>query len=257
MLHRLPRTLVLALLASLLLVPGGSVTASARSSECAPGPATFTLGTHNTLHGRARFTPFAHVIGWQEVTDPADRAKLRRQLGPRYRHYIPRDGGAAAVPISWDRRVFAYLTSRSVKTHGGKYRVTPSRWINVVHLRHRASGRRLVVVNTHFVSEAFNPGSRQRAWRLRAWHAHQRELYETLAQIRARRSKASLVVVGDFNRNLYLPFRGLRLTPLKLTRTSHPVDHLYAGAPARGDCVQRLSLRGSDHWPRLAQIALG
>lgn len=254
MLRLLARPLVVALVGSLLWLPGGS--GAQASPGCEGGDRSFTVGTHNTLHGRAHFTPFAAIIGWQEVTDPRDRAKLRRQLGRKYQSYIPRTDDAAAIPISWKRRSFTYLTSRSVKTHGGKYRVSPSRWINIVHLRQRSTGRRVIVVNTHFVSEAFRPGASHRAWRLRAWYAHRADLYRVVSQIRARRPHAALLLVGDFNRNRYLAFRSWRMYPMKLGPGSHPKDQMYAAVPAHGGCVERLTKEGSDHWRRRARIRI-
>lgn len=249
--HVFPRALAIALLAALLVLPTGGATTAAR--RCAIPPHAFNVGTHNTLQGTARFTPFASIIGWQEVQSRAARAKLVRQLGPRYQSYIPRTDGAAAIPISWRRSAFEKITSRSVMVHGPRRLVTPSRWINVVHLRQKSTGRRVIVVNTHFISEAFHPGSSFRAWRLKMWWRHARVLIRTVREIRARHPHDALIVLGDFNRDGYFGFReGVR--PLRLGPGSHPIDHQYAGLPAVGGCVQRLSKAGSDHWRRRALI---
>lgn len=255
MIHRLTaRTAAVAVLATLMWLPAGL--GSSASAGCDAPTRAFLVGTHNVLHGKARFTAFAGIIGWQEVTDRRDRAKLKRQLGRGYRHYIPVTDEAAAVPISWRARNFRYITSRSVKVHRGREHVTPSRWINVVHLRQKLTGRRVVVINTHFISEAFKRGSSHRLWRVRKWHKHRTALYRVISQVRQRRPGTPIVVVGDVNRNGYFDFRHQALRPLRLGPGSHPVDHMYAGQPARGMCVERLSKAGSDHYRRRAEVLI-
>lgn len=248
-----PRALVVAILATLLWVPAGwDGPASAR---CTGPVGAFRLGSHNVLHGNAVFTGFAGVIGWQEVTDRGDRRKLVAQLGPGYRHYIPATHHAAAIPVSWRHRNFQYVTSRSVKTHEGRKHITPSRWINVVHLRHRRTGERVVVVNTHFISGAFTPGHNAPMWRRHHWFVHRNALVANLAQIRKYHPRAAVFVLGDFNHKGYLDLSRFRLRPLRLG-VSKPIDQLYAGRPGTANCVQKLSRVGSDHhrWRAMAWV---
>lgn len=249
-----PRALVVAVLATLIWVPvGWGSTASAR---CTGPVGAFRLGSHNVLHGNARITDFAGVIGWQEVTHRADRRKLVNTLGPGYRHYIPQHHRAAAIPISWRHRNFRLLSWRSVMTHEGRRDVTPSRWINVVHLQHRRTGKRIVVVNTHFISEAFKMGASYLYWRQHRWFTHRNALVANLAQIRRFHPRAALFVVGDFNHRGYLDLSRWGLRPLRRAPGSTPIDQLYAGRPGTGNCVQRLSRVGSDHhrWRAMAWV---
>lgn len=258
------RALVVALLAVLLwspMAPGWSDHKPGHQHDhddpttCAP-PGAFHVGTHNVLHGTATFTPFATVIGWQEVTRPLHRTKLKNQLGTAYRHYIPADSAAAAVPVSWRAGSFAFVAGRSVKTHDGRLGVTPSRWITIVHLKRRSTGQRVIVVNTHFISEAFKYGASYLYWRRDRWFTHLRVLNRELARIRYHHPRAALYLVGDVNHRGYLDFSARHLYPLR-SGTSTPIDHLYAGVPGRGGCVARLSTMGSDHhrWRAAAWIA--
>lgn len=223
---------------------------------CTPPAGSFHVGTHNVLHGTATFTPFATAIGWQEVTRAVHRTKMKNQLGTAYRHYIPANSSAAAVPVSWRAGYFSFLAARSVKTHDGRLGVTPSRWITIVHLRKRTTGQRVIVVNTHFISEAFKEGSSYRAWRLNRWYTHLWVLRRELNRIRYNNPRAALFLVGDFNRRGYLDFSAQQISPLR-AGTSTPIDHLYAGVPGRGGCVAKLTTMGSDHnrWRASAWIA--
>lgn len=267
------RALVIALLTALLLSPAApgwsdhkdahthddpppSPSPSPTPTTCTPPAGSFHVGTHNVLHGTATFTPFATAIGWQEVTRATHRTKLKNQLGTAYRHYIPADNAAAAVPVSWRAGYFSFLAARSVKTHDGRLGVTPSRWINIVHLKKRTTGQRVVFVNTHLISEAFRDGSSYRSWRLNRWYTHLWVLHRELARIRYNNPGAALFVVGDFNRRGYVDFSSKRIHPLR-AGTSTPIDHMYAGLPGRGGCVAKLTPMGSDHnrWRSAAWIA--
>lgn len=251
------RALVAALATLLLWLPAGPAASDkgggghdddkppTPTTTCAPA-GSFRVGTHNVLHGAATFTRFAGVIGWQEVSDPADRRKLRSQLGTGYGHYISRDGSAAAVPVSWRAATFRLLKAYSVKTHEGRLNVSPDRWITVVHLQRRDTGRRFVVLNTHFVSEAFKSGSSHRAWRLSRWYDHHTKLKRVLANLRGTYPHRGIFLVGDFNHHGYLDYSAKRVYPVRAEHGT-PIDQIYAGVPGRGDCLEKLSTVGSDH----------
>lgn len=249
------RTLVVALLAVLVWLPSGAASSRPKhpggggeptpTPSCAAPAGSWTIGTHNVLHGSATFTPFAAVIGWQEADRTTTPTKLRTQLGSLYRHYIPA-GSAGYIPVSWRADRFSFISARSVKTHEGRLGVSPDRWISIVHLRVRATGRHVVFVNTHFVSEAFKEGSSYRTWRLEMWYRHYHRLFYELGVIRSTWPTAPIHLVGDFNRSGYLNFDAHRVSPMRLG-DRHPIDQLYAGVPGRGGCVAQLSQMGSDH----------
>lgn len=259
----IPRALVVALLAVLAWLPTAAATSSPLLPSadepppvCTAPPGSWSIGTHNVLHGTAAFTPFASIIGWQEVDKPGSWTRLQRQLGAAYSSYIPLNRSAAAVPVSWRRDKFQFLSAWSVKTHEGLLGVTPDRWISVVHLRARSTGRAFYVLNTHFISEAFKTGSSYQAWRLARWYEHLAKLRRLLSALRYSHPGAAIFLVGDFNHHGYLDFSPQRVYPL-LHGTSTPIDQLYAGLPGRGDCVEKLSMMGSDHNRWLAAAWIG
>jgi endonuclease/exonuclease/phosphatase family metal-dependent hydrolase len=247
--------LAVAMVASLAVLPASTSQADTGCSIPDSAP-RFEVGTHNVLRGAADFTRFAGVIGWQEVNDDADRAKMRRQLGDRYAHFVPAPDAAGAVPISWRAANFQLLGSGSVKVHDGRARVTPSRWINWVHLRHVRSGRDITFVNTHFISGAFKASSSFTAWRLERWKEHRAKLKQVLANLRTANPQRPVFVVGDFNHRGYLDLSAQDTHPIRLgTRT--PIDQLYAGRPGHGACLTELSAAGSDHnrWRALGWLS--
>jgi endonuclease/exonuclease/phosphatase (EEP) superfamily protein YafD len=202
-----------------------------------------SIGTHNTLHGAASFERFAGVIGWQEVTDPADRTKLDNRLGAEYATFYPPDGPAKAVPISWRVERFQKVGSGSVRTHEGEAGVTPARYVNWVILELRGSGTRFIVVNTHFISGAWSGHPERQA----RWNRHYQVLRDKVAELRQNHPQQPVFVIGDFNRHLamgmpapiqYVPVQGGGQVPL---------DHMYAPSNISHGQVQRQPMWGSDH----------
>lgn len=258
------RALVVALIAILVWLPSGAASSKPNhpgggggdpTPSCTAPAGSWTIGTHNVLHGSATFTPFATIIGWQEADRSTTPTRLRNQLGSLYRHYTPA-GSAGYIPVSWRSDRFSFIAARSVKTHEGKLGVSPDRWISIVHLRNRATGRRIVFINTHFVSEAFNDGSSYRSWRLDMWYRHYHRLYAEIGAIRTSLPKVPIYLVGDFNHSGYLNFDAHAVYPLRLG-DRHPIDQLYAGTPGRGSCVAQLSQMGSDHYRWQARAWIG
>jgi len=224
--------MVMAVLATML----GGAPASAASE--------ISLGTHNTHYGDGSFEPFAGVIGWQEVNDPVDRDKMRARLGGDYAHYLPPDGPAKAVPISWRTPRFSLVDSGSVRTHGGEAGVTPARYVNWVILRINGTDTRFIVVNTHFISGAWS-GHPQRQAR---WLTHYEVLRDKVAQLRAAHPGLNIFVLGDFNRAKAMAMPSpVRYVPV-IGASGVPIDHMYAPSTISHTQVSRLEKWGSDHY---------
>ena len=232
--------IVAALIASVLGVTTG---ASAVGSDLGT-TATISLGTHNTLHGTATFHDFAGVVGWQEVDSPGARDKMRRQLGSDYRHYVPAEGPAKAVPISWRVPRFTLIRAGFQKTHDGEAGVTPSRYITWVVLEVNATGKRFIFINTHFISGAWSKHPERQA----RWLKHYQILYDRVAQFRNYQPEKPIFVVGDFNRKKAMPMP----SPIKWVPVSGvsgvPIDQMYAPSNINHTDVTRLYLWGSDHF---------
>ncbi len=167
------------------------------------------FGTHNMYVGKAQFTPFAGVLGFQEVNEPRDKMEMRFGL-PGYDRFVPK-GDAGDVPIAWLRKRFKLVDKDSIRTHKGEKLVTPSRYVNWVRLRVKRTGAEFFFVNTHFISKAWSGKPERR----KRWKKHARVLRREVAKLR--QTGLPVFVVGDFNR------RGTALGIPGLT---------YVGAPA-------------------------
>ncbi|OLF13170.1 hypothetical protein BLA60_05770 [Actinophytocola xinjiangensis] len=213
----------------------GGVPASAASE--------ISLGTHNTHYGDGSFERFAGVIGWQEVNDPVDRDKMRNRLGSGYAHYLPPDGPAKAVPISWRTPRFSLVGSGSVRTHGGEAGVTPARYVNWVILRITGTDTRFIVVNTHFISGAWSGHPERQA----RWNKHYEVLRDKVAQLRRDHPAMKVFVLGDMNRGRAMTLPSpVKYVPV-IGASGVPIDHMYAPSTISHTKVSRLAKWGSDH----------
>ena len=217
--------------------------APASADPAAAALDTISIGTHNTLRGAASFERFAGVIGWQEVNEPEDRAKLGNRLGAEYDTFFPAAEPAKAVPISWRAERFRLANSGSVRTHEGEAGVTPARYVNWVILELRGTDKRFIVVNTHFISGAWGPHPERQA----RWNRHYEVLRDKVAEMRQNHPATPIFVVGDFNRH-----RAVDLpTPIRYVPVGGggdvPLDHVYAPSNIEHGQAQRLPTWGSDH----------
>jgi hypothetical protein len=107
-----------------------------------------TLGTHNTLDGKAPATPFADGIFFTEAVP----ARVRTQVGRTHRVYVCRRQPdltiAAAHSLGWDD-----LEPHYKKAHWGIRKVTPNRgtiWLT-------SDRHKVALVNEHRINAAFPP----------------------------------------------------------------------------------------------------
>lgn len=234
MARRRATAVIAVIAATLTMIMSGHATAATTE---------ITLGTHNTHYGDAGFERFAGVIGWQEVNDPADRDKMRARLGSGYAHYLPPDGPAKAVPISWRVPRFTLVRSGSIRTHDGEAGVTPARYVNWVILRINGTDKRFIAVNTHFISGAWNRHPERQA----RWLRHYDILHDKVAQLRRNHPGKPIFVFGDFNRAKAMPMPSpVRYVPV-IGASGIPIDHMYAPTTITHSRVSRLPTWGSDH----------
>lgn len=143
----------------------------------------------------------ADLIGWQEIA-PARYRQAIKDLGPKWGHYMPRDGKIAIpTPISWDKEKWKKVDAGFTRTHNGKARVSPHRYITWVKLKDKETGQEVVRINTHLVSGAWSKPKPTTAWRRAMWTIHMNKL-ENLVE-RFQKKGLNVVVGGDFNRDGY------------------------------------------------------
>ncbi|MFT3714213.1 MAG: hypothetical protein QM817_41650 [Archangium sp.] len=154
------------------------------------------------VHDVRRASHAGSLIGWNEIS-PARYFKAIRNLGPEWGHYMPHDGGLHIPnPISWKKDQWKLEDAGFVKTHPGKAKVSPNRYITWAKLKNKASGQEIVRINTHLVSGAFSHGHRPTTeWRQKMWATHMRKLD---ALVKKFEDKGLTVIVGgDFNRDSF------------------------------------------------------
>lgn len=140
------------------------------------------------------------LIGWNEI-GPDRYFDAIKQLGPEWGHYMPRDGHLRIPnPISWKKSEWKLEDEGFLRTHHGKERVSPNRYITWVKLKNRETGQSVIRVNTHLVSGAWN--GRVEAsdpWKQQMWKLHMEKLGKLVDRLEAQ--GCPVVIGGDFNRN--------------------------------------------------------
>lgn len=172
------------------------------------------------------------IIGWQEIGEsdgPIDEPGRLRRV---FRRAIWRTAAMAVrTPVTWNRRVWSCLGVERVKVMAGIDRVSPARYVVIVRLKHRVTGRLLTRINTHTVAGAFNGSTDRLESRRRAgWEHHWKELQEIAAQ--EAETGADVVISGDFNRQ-HPPLPIDELHPRAVLAAKAHTDHLIA-IPAAG-----------------------
>lgn len=162
-------------LATLVLAAPATVvsTAGARAAVSA-GPqftaATLNLGDASDADLATNITALSRdrgvsILGLQEAGDRADLlAKVRDRAGmASWRWCRPDDPGAPSVPIMWDSDVWSMETScggflavesRYLGPGGAGPDESKPKFVTAFVLHHRASGRNVRVLNTHFIPSA-------------------------------------------------------------------------------------------------------
>lgn len=160
------------------------------------------MSQQKVVHDVRKASHQAGLIGWNEIS-PKRYFDAIKQLGPEWNHYMPHDGGLRIPnPISWKKSVWKKEDAGFVKTHNGKAHVSPNRYITWVKLKHRASGKEVVRINTHLVSGGWSKGQRPTtAWRREMWHEHIRKLEHLVHHFE--KQGLDVIVGGDFNRDSF------------------------------------------------------
>lgn len=201
------------------------------------------------VHDVERCAELGDVILWQEMA-PKRYKQALRDLGPEWTHAHLN----LEVPISWRDDEWELVYEGSILAHEGKATASPNRYIAWVVLRHRATGKLVGFVNSHYVSGAWNGKLKTfKQWRKRMWVQHYAlhvELIEALKLL-----GVPVVGGGDFNRAHVSPFTD----DLKWL-VNHGIDYLFAvehdaaiTSKGTGACP---GFFYTDHQPRKALLTI-
>jgi hypothetical protein len=139
----------------------------------------------------------AGMIGTQENCSQIQSTVLA-SLGSAYGHYIPSGGGErgapSEVPIFWKKSHWSFISAGYVNL-GSMSGFTP-RHASWVLLKNRATGRRLVRVNTHWISGAWKGDYPERQ---QYWVMNQAHTEALIRSLREAHPSAAMVITGDFN----------------------------------------------------------
>jgi len=255
----------------------GHSTASAAETE----EDVFSIGSHNVERGStnpSEYPPFANIIGYQEVKDNGNGPVLAglESTGMDYRLLRQTTGPEEQVPIAFNRARFSLVRIDGVdqdfyrKTHDGWIcpngtGASPHRYVHWAILESQRTHQSFAVINTHFVSGAWNG-----TWncddekRQQMWEHHLRVLINVYQGLKAQ--GLPVLLVGDMNRHGKLTehddsivdptgLGGLCYVPLDGGDTAG-IDQIYVSCDMDGRAGERLEKYGSDHFAVKARLTL-
>lgn len=155
------------------------------------------------------------IVGFQEI-QPDQLGAVLKILGNRARAYPGLNRGARAVWTSmiWNPSVWAFVGAETYKIPFLK----AERPQPIVRLRHKATGKKVAVLNVHNVSRKDPDRVRQRA----------AELKIEIAQVkRMQRAGWHIILMGDFNDR--------RITFCRITRETN-LEAVQGGSNRNGRC---------------------
>lgn len=278
--------LSLMLLLSLNSWAGGGAEPAAAASRSG---VTMKVGTYNIIASTSAGTfrsavhsllPRVDVAGLQEVNSKDKEAVLRGLSGWSY--FRAANNYGEQNPVIWRDSVFKKLGAKTVKTSGacwlgsersGRNSVR-AHYVSVVRLLHRATNRKVVIVNVHLLPNAVK-GGRLNTSKPRTVKCFKREMRNTRAVVANQRGNGRVFAVGDFNvgwvpdereRVKALPFRRFKSIDMRSmwaterpsntgTRKGALLDQVWAKQKAVNATVAS-DIRYSDHRPAIAEYQL-
>lgn len=142
--------------------------------------------------------PGVGIVGWQEAMDHRASFPALLEQGWETAYF----SGAKENPISWDSAVFDFLGAAQHRMHeaypGRSGVQRPGRWVALVTLRHRPTGFRVTVLNTHVASRG-ESWERLGTWRDNATAPRVREHLARQAQMWQNVPGRYVIGMGDLN----------------------------------------------------------
>ena len=156
----------------------------------------------DVLHDVHEASKQGSVIGWNEI-GPDRYFDAIKSLGPDWGHYMPMHGHERIPdPISWKKSEWKLEDEGYLKTHNGKAKISPNRYVTWVKLQNRETGQSIIRMNTHVVSGAWNQAhTASDPWRQEMWGVHMDKMKHLIGKLE--QQGCPIIVGGDFNRNHY------------------------------------------------------
>lgn len=146
---------------------------------------------HDAQLAKSRST----VVGWQEIKT----ARYKRAINEAYLADWETCQLVTPIPISVRSSTYKILKSGHQLTHHGKPGASPNRYFSWALVSCRDHPAKFIVVNTHFVSGAWNSKLKlHKAWRKRVWEVHWRALQTSVLDMH--RAGFAVLGTGDYNR---------------------------------------------------------
>lgn len=135
------------------------------------------------------------VLLFQEIGEKEDHADVKAAIGTAF-NYV---NDNIAIPIAFKRSSWNLLDSDSVLMHKGKRMTSPDRYVSWVLLERRSNKELVCVINTHFVSGAWNGTPKlNKSWRRERWLEHWKKMSAIVQYFHSQ--GVTVIFGGDFNR---------------------------------------------------------
>ena len=201
-------------------------------------------------HDIHRATSEGSIIAWQEIS-PARYRQAIKDLPKEWASYMPHDKGGLPIedPISWNTKEWTKVDAGFKRTHTGKAKVSPNRYVTWVKLKNKETGQTIVRMNTHTVSAGWShkPGGvTDRAWRQEKWHEHMAIMKQMVAHFE--KQGYPVIVSGDFNRNHDKVLGNEVRYDSGLSAHTHGKSTLDYMMSSRNKELKKLGFRVDDHY---------
>ncbi len=135
------------------------------------------------------------VLLFQEIGEAEDHADVKAALGPGF-GYVHDN---VEIPIAYRKSSWVLLDSDCVLMHKGKRMTSPNRYVSWVLLERRSNKQLVCIMNTHFVSGAWNGTPKlNKSWRRARWQEHWKKMSAIVGYFHSQ--GVTVIFGGDFNR---------------------------------------------------------
>ncbi|AVD99293.1 phosphoesterase [Streptomyces phage BillNye] len=135
------------------------------------------------------------VLLFQEIGEPEDHTDVKAAIGTAFTYVHDN----VEIPIAFRKSSWNLLDSDVVLMHKGKRMTSPNRYLSWVLLERRSNKQLVCIMNTHFVSGAWNGTPKlNKAWRRERWLEHWKKMSSVVNYFHSQ--GVTVIFGGDFNR---------------------------------------------------------